>query len=547
MNKSLAILTMAILAAGCGESPPQTVEARKAPVSATCDAATYNMLGGLDLQTATVVDLQAALARRAFSSVDLVNHQLALIAAFDRAGPLLNSVRALAPSALEQARAADLRRNQRQSRGPLDGVTVLLKDNVGTTDLPTTAGSIALATNVPLREATLTRRLREAGAIVLGKTNLSEFANWVATGTMPNGYSSLGGQVQAPYTWVDAATFSDPSGSSSGSGVAGTMGFATAAVGTETSGSIIGPSSANSLVGVKPTLGLVSRVGVIPLAPSFDTPGPMARTVTDAAALLQALAYADPEDPVSERFVTALDGQAPDYLAALSGTALQGARIGVRELDGAAYGETVQGPDVALFLAALDVLKAEGAELVTINDPIFAIEFAPLTELGAIFNEFKLSLNRYLAEESGPATFVETLTDIVAYNDQHPDKLPYGQHNLQVSDAQSGSEMDPAYVVSRDSAILSAQSYIDLVMDFYELDAIVGWDFNSNITITAAAGYPNVTVPMGYAGTKPRGLEFAARPFEEDKLLGYAYDYEQAALMRRAPPVVNPLLLSGCR
>jgi amidase len=258
------------------------------------------------------------------------------------------------------------------------------------------------------------------------------------------------------------------------------------------------------------------------------------------------LAFADPEDPVSERFVAALGGTAPDYLAALSPTALQGVRLGVRELDNAAYGETVQGPALAVYLAALEVLKAQGATLVTINDPLFAVEFAPLTELGAIFNEFKLSLNQYLATESGPDTFVETLTDIVAYNEQYPDKLKYGQHNLQVSDAQSGSEMDPVYVVSRESAIRSAQTYIDQVMAFYDLDAIVGWDFNTNITITAAAGYPNVTVPMGYDRQVPHGLEFAAQPFEEAKLLGYAYAYEQASHARRAPPLVNPALLSGC-
>lgn len=548
-GRLLAVPALFILLAGCGQSAPATVEARRAPQHVACDANSFDVLGGLDLQTATVLDVQAALDRHAFTSEDLVNHQLALIGAFSAAGPALNAIRALAPSALRQARDADQRRNSGHKRGPLDGVTVLLKDNIGTTDMPTTAGSIALATNVPLREATLTRRLRDAGAIVLGKTNLSEFANWMATGMMPNGYSSLGGQVLAPYTFAPG-TFSDPSGSSSGSGVSGTMGFTTVAIGTETSGSIIGPSEANSLVGVKPTLGLVSRIGVIPLAPSFDTPGPMARTVTDAALLLQALAYADAEDPASARFTQALGGQAPDYLAALSPTALRGARIGVRQVDGSPYGETWNGADVQIYLHALDVLKAQGAELVTINDPLFAAdEFVPLTELGALFNEFKISLNQYLANESGPDTFVETLSDIIAYNSQYPDKIKYGQYNLQVSDAQSGTEMDPVYVASREAAIQFSQNYIDQVMAFYDLDAIVGWDFTTNINVTAAAGYPNVTVPMGYSDSnhQPRGLEFAARPFEEAKLLGFAYAYEQASHARQAPPQVNPLLLSGCQ
>jgi amidase len=547
MNRSylrIACFVTALSLAACSDSQLADSSAKQKPLA--CDADRFDVLGGVDLQTATVLDVQQALDRRAFTSVELVRHQLDLIAAFDTSGPALNAVRALAPSALEQARDADARRKRGQLRGPLDGVTVLLKDNIGTTDLPTTAGSIALATNIPLREATITRRLREAGAIVLGKTNLSEFANWVSL-TMPNGYSSLGGQVIAPYP-----PNADPSGSSSGSGVAGTMGFATVTVGSETAGSLISPSFRNSLVGVKPTLGLVSRTGIIPLAPSFDTAGPMTRTVTDAAALLGALAFADPEDAVSERFVEALNGEVPDYLGALSTTALQGVRLGVRELDTAAYGEAVQGPAVTLYLQTLEVLRAEGAELVTINDPLFAVESAPnLIEVGSIFNEFKFSLNRYLTEESGLDTFVETLSDIIAYNNEHPDEVKYGQDLLIASDAQTGSEIDPIYFASRETAILSAQAYFNAVMNFYDLDAIVGWSdvggFDSNVGITAAAGYPNVAVPMGYYNSVPYGLAFAARAFEEAKLLAYAYDFEQATKARRSPPQINPELLAGCQ
>lgn len=538
LGRFLVSQILFLMLAGCGDSPPPDLGASKALV---CSTSRYNELGGVNLQTATVLDVQQALARGAFSSEGLVRHQLELIAAFDSSGPALNSVRAIAPSAIAQARAADARRAAGQTRGPLDGVTVLLKDNIGTTDLPTTAGSIALAANYPLREATITRRLREAGAIVFGKANLSEFANWVSL-TMPNGYSSLGGQVIAPYP-----PNTDPSGSSSGSGVAGTMGFATVTVGSETLGSIISPSFRNSLVGVKPTLGLVSRTGIIPLAPSFDTAGPMTRTVTDAAALLGALAFADPEDPLSGRFVEALNGAAPDYLGTLNTAALQGVRLGVRELDTAAYGGIVQGPAVELYRQALETLKAEGAELVIIDDPVFAAEFVPLIELGAIPNEFKFSLNRYLANESGPDTVVETLSDIIAYNNEHPDQVKYGQDLLIASDAQSGAELDPVYLASREAAILSAQTYINTVMDFYQLDAIAGWSFNSSIGITAPAGYPNVTVPMGYYDSVPYGLEFAGRAFEEAKLLAYAFDFEQATKARRSPPQINPQLLSGCK
>jgi amidase len=345
----------------------------------------------------------------------------------------------------------------------------------------------------------------------------------------------------------------NPTGSSSGSGVAGTMGFATLTVGSETSGSIIAPSWRNSLVGVKPTLGLVSRIGIIPLGPSWDTAGPMTRTVTDAAALLQVLAFADAEDPPSERFVAALAGKAPDYLAALSTTALQGARIGVRDIDTTPYGQTLWqvlgGTPSDLFVAALQTLEAEGAELVAINDPLFTVELAAnVAELGGIFNEFKLSLNHYLATESGPDTLVETLSDIIAYNEQHPDQVKYGQTLLQLSDAQTGSEMDPLYLAAREASINSAQQWMDNVMAFYDLDAIVSWDIgNANYPVTAAAGYPNVTVPIGYHDRIPHGIEIGGLPFEEARLLAYAYDFEQATQARRAPPRINPELLAGCR
>lgn len=547
MKRHVFLIVGASLAlGGCGDGAVGASGAGgySAPPPATCG---YDVLGGLDLQTATVLDLQRALDGGAFTSVDLVRHQLALISAFDATGPTLNSVRAIAPGVLAQASAADARRRLGRTIGPLDGVTVFLKDNVGTTDLPTTAGSIALATNVPLREATITRRLRESGAIVLGKTNLSEFAYWMDP-SMPSGYSSLGGQVASPFR-ADL----DPLGSSTGSAVAATMGFSTVAIGTETSGSIIAPSHRNALVGVKPTLGLVSRVGIIPLSPSFDTAGPMARNVVDAAALLQVLAHADPEDPFSSRFAEALGGVTPDYLGSLSATALEGARIGVRDADtspaGQIFWETLNGAPSDLFNGALDVLRAQGAVLVAINEPPDPVDFIPSTTgLVANFNEFKFSINRYLAEESGPDTIVETLSDIIAYNGEHPDEVKYGQTYLELSDAQSGSEVDPLYLATRDATILSAQAYLDGLMQAYGIDAIVSWNVGqSNIIQTAAAGYPNLTVPIGFDESKvPHGLQFAGRPFDEARLLAYAYDFELGMKGRRSPPQVNTELISEC-
>lgn len=540
--QSLAIGAVLLLNA-CGSSDDAIVATLPPIPEANPDLATFNacdpasqyQLAGLDLQTATVLDLQQALRDGRLTSEALVTRQLQLIAELDQSGPLLNSVRAIAPDALDQARASDDRRKAGQTLSPLDGLTVLLKDNIGTQDLPTTAGSIALANNFPLREATITQKLRAAGAIVLGKANLSEFANWVSR-LMPNGYSSLGGQVLAPY-----GSDLDPLGSSTGSAVAATMAFAAVTIGTETAGSIIAPSSVQSVVGVKPTLGLVSRSGIIPLAPSFDTAGPITRNVTDAAALLQVMAGPDPTDPLSARFDAALGGVVPDYLAALKTDALQGVRLGVRVAD---TDPNLFGSE--LFLAALDVLRAEGAEIVVLTDPIFAVELASLTELGAVFNEFKFSLNRYLANESGTGTEVDTLNDIIAYNSQHRDKVKYGQELLQLSDAQSGLEIDPVYLASRDVAITSAQTALDLQLD--GVDALVSWYLGwSNVGATAAAGYPNVIVPLGYSDDhQPVGLEIAGAPFSEERLLAFAFAYEQASRVRQPATVRNPGLNDAC-
>ena len=284
------------------------------PASAAATKECSYSVAGLNLQTVTIPQLQKALSAGKTTSRRLVAAYLDRIAAYDGQ---VNSIRALNPKALKLAGRLDKERSSGKIRGPLHGIPVLLKDNIDTLDMPTTAGSIALKGSIPLEEATITTKLEEAGAIILGKTNLSEFANWVDL-SMPNGYSSLGGQVRNAYT------FGDPSGSSSGSGVAGSMAFATGTVGTETSGSILSPSMANSLVGIKPTTGLLSRFGIIPLAPSFDTPGPMTRTVTDAAIMLGVMAGVDDKD---ERTVDS--GDAPsDYTKFLKTDALKGARIG---------------------------------------------------------------------------------------------------------------------------------------------------------------------------------------------------------------------------
>ena len=473
---------------------------------------------GLDLQTVTIPQLQKALASGKTTSRALVRAYSARIAAYDGH---VNSIRALNPNALEIARKLDSERAAGRVHGPLHGIPVLLKDNINTTDMPTTAGSIALEGSIPLEPATVTRKLEEAGAIILGKTNLTEFANWVDL-SMPNGYSSLGGQVRNAYT------FGDPSGSSSGSGVAGSMAFATGTVGTETSGSILSPSMANSLVGIKPTTGLLSRFGIIPLAPSFDTPGPMTRTVTDAAVLLGAMAGVDEKD---ER--TADSGETPaDYTKFLKTDALNGIRLGysTQDLDGN-----------GMFQKALTVLEKEGATLVE-TDNLSNTSLVGLSEIALIPNEFKASLNQYLAEQTPDSLRVRTLSDIIAYNEDHPDKVKYGQNLLIASDAMPGV-YHPA---TAEGTIQSSRAVIDATLLADDLAAIVA-PGNTYANVSAAAGYPTVIVPSGYNGRNPFGLSFLAGGFSEAELISFAYDYEQATKLRIPPTALNEgLVPKGC-
>jgi amidase len=519
----MAFLALAVLGAGClGATHTATSTTPAAALAAATDC--LSSVGGLDLQTATIADLQAALSSGRVTSVQLVNAYAARIAAFDAIGgpgPKLNAVQEVSATARAQAAALDAERAAGHIRGPLHGIPILLKDNIGTKDEPTTAGSIALATNIPPEDATLTARLRDSGMVILGKTHLSEFANWMAE-RMPNGYSSLGGQV------VNAYTGGDPSGSSSGSGVAGSMAFAAIAIGTETSGSILGPSDANSLVGVKPTTGLVSRAGVIPLAANFDTPGPMGRNVLDAALVLGAIAGTDPKDAQTAMADSHLPAN-HDYTTGLKADALAGVRIGYD-----------MGGRGVLFKTALANLTAAGATLVPIDMNNYPD--AGLLELGVIFNEFKQNLNDYIAHQAGPDLPVQDLTGIILYNQQHPDKIPYGQDHLVESDAMPG---DP--VTAQNAAtpiILGNRAVADKLFADNAIQAIVGPSLDF-VSMGAAAGYPTVIVPAGYNSHDPQGLSFFGPAWSEPKLLAYAYAYEQHSHARRPPTTITPTLLNG--
>ncbi len=477
-------------------------------------------LKGLDLQRATVLDLQAAMETGSITSAALVDAYLARIAAYDTGGPKLNAVRELNPAAKTQAQTLDAERRAGQVRGPLHGIPVLLKDNVGTFDQPTTAGSIALEGAIPRHDATITAKLRAAGAVILGKANLSEFANWVALG-MPNGYSSLGGQVR------NAHDLGDPLGSSAGSGVAASMALSAVTIGTETSGSIISPSYINGVVGVKPTLGLASRAGIIPLSPEFDVPGPIVRTTTDAAAVLQAIAGADPErDPATT------GPPAPvDYLAGLKADALRGVRLAYSE----SSREGLSDEQLLLFDAGLDRLRKLGATVTAVR--ALDAEVVGVTELAAIPNDFKWSLNAFLADEL-PTAKAHTLTEIIEFNRQHPDKVKYGQNLLEASDATPG--LAPLATAQAAPTRAGARAAIEGALTEGGAEAIVGLN-SAHVNVGAAAGYPTVIVPLGYqdSGRTPVGLAFTGTAFSEPRLLAFAHAYERDSRARVAPTEVN--------
>lgn len=488
-----------------------------------------------DLEETTIAQLQEAMRAGTRTSRSITASYLARIAELD---PKLHAVLETNPDALAIAERLDAERKAGRVRGPLHGIPILIKDNIATADrMMTTAGSLALVGAPSPRDAALVARLRAAGAVIIGKTNLSEWAN-IRSNHSISGWSGRGGQCRNPY-----ALDRNPCGSSSGTGAALAASFAAVGVGTETDGSIVCPSGANSLVGLKPTLGLVSRSGVIPIAHSQDTAGPMCRTVTDAAILLGALAGADPSDPAT----AAAPRAAPDYTRALDPNGLRGARIGVVR---AAFGS----PEAdRLVNAALDVLKAQGAVLI---DPV---EIPHMRDYGdqeftVLLYELKADLNAYLAAlGGGPTAKVKTLADVIAFNEAHKDtEMPYfGQETL-IQAQEKGPLSDDAYIeaLARCRRLSRAEG-VDVTFAKDKLDALVAptggpaWLIDlvngdcstggGNSSIAAVAGYPTITVPVGYSFGLPVGMSLIGKPWAETTLIKLAYAYEQAAQPRRAP------------
>ena len=463
---------------------------------------------------------------------------LARIAALDRRGPALRAVIEVNPDARGLADAADAARSAAGAGGgPLHGMPILLKDNIGTADrMTTTAGSLALRGSIPAEDAFVARRLREAGAVLIGKANLSEWANFRSTRSS-SGWSARGGQCRNPY-----ALDRNPCGSSSGSAVAVAASLVPAAIGTETVGSIVCPGSANGIVGIKPTVGLVSRAGIIPIAHSQDTAGPMARTVRDAAIVLGVLAGPDPRDPATADSETR---GLRDYTPYLDADGLARARIGVAR-GFAGFHERVDG----LLADAVDAMRARGAEIV---DPVsLSHTRAALAraEVEVLLHEFKADLNAYLA--ALPDAPVRSLAEIIEFNRRHAEEeMPYfRQERLEAAEAR-GPLSEPAYLAARRAARrLSRDDGIDRVMDAHGLDAIVaptggpawvtdlvnGDHFGgSSSAYAAAAGYPSITVPAGDAFGLPVGVSFFGRAWSEPTLIRIAYAFEQATLHRRPP------------
>jgi amidase len=489
------------------------------------------------LEEATIADLQKKMASGEESSRSLTQTYLVRIAALDRKGPELRSVLETNPDAMAIAQKLDEERKAGKSRGALHGIPILVKDNIGTADrMTTTAGSLALEGSIPAADAFIVARLREAGAVILGKTNLSEWANFRSTHSS-SGWSGRGGQCRNPY-----ALDRNPSGSSSGSGAAAAANFCAGAIGTETDGSIVSPSNNCSLVGIKPTLGLASRSGIIPIAHSQDTPGPMCRTVADAALLLSAIAGTDPSDPASK--AGAGKGKT-DYTTFLDPKGLEGARIGVPRKG--LYGQNA--PADRLVEAAIADMKRLGAVIV---DPaeIETTSAFEKTELEVLLYEFKADLNLYLAALKNNR--VQSLKDLIAFNERNRDtEMPFfGQEIFEMAE-KTGPLTEKAYRDALAHNLKNSQKDgIDKTMDKHKLDALVAptsgpptlidlvngdYGVNGSSTMPAVAGYPDITVPAGYYRGLPVGISFFGRAWSEPTLIRIAYAYEQATKHRRPP------------
>jgi amidase len=516
-------LRLALLAATTVTAALLTSPAAAAPLDQSAGL-------GFDLDSATIPDLQQRMDHGRLSSVQLTSAYLSRIRSVD---PKIHSVIALNQRATSEAAASDLRRSGHHTLSPLDGIPVLLKDNVDTRSMPTTAGSRALTRTRPAADAHLVDQLRRGGAVILGKVNLSEWANFRSTHST-SGWSGVGGQTNNPYV-LDR----NPCGSSSGSGAAVAASLAQVAIGTETDGSIVCPSGINDIVGHKPTLGLVSRAGVVPISAEQDTAGPMTRHVIDSAITLSVIQGRDAADPATGAIPST---QPRDYARLLRPDALRGARIGIWRLSGA-------DADVDRVVNdAVATLRARGATTVDVDLPFQ--DAVNQNEFPALMTEFRRDLNNYLAARPGGP---DTLAELIEFNKNDPVELSkFGQEIFELSEA-APRPNDPVYLEQRRVATTSAKRSIDETMARFHLDAIMAptnspaWKTDyaagdafilGSSTPAAVAGYPNVQVPAGFAGPLPIGVSFFAGRWQDATVLAFAAAFERAQPARRVPQFI---------
>jgi amidase len=494
----------------------------------------------------TIAELQTAMATGELSAHRIVELYLERIEQIDKQGPAVNAIIEINPDALAIAKTLDGERAEKGARGPLHGIPLVLKDNIDTADnMQTTAGSLALAGHIAQQDAFLVERLRAAGAIILAKANLSEWANFRSSRSS-SGWSSRGGQTHNPYA-VDR----NPCGSSSGSAVAVSANLCAAAVGTETDGSVVCPSHTNGIVGIKPTIGLISRSGIIPIAHSQDTAGPMARTVADAAILLGAMTGIDTRDAITAESASKSHN---DYTQFLDADGLKGARIGIaRNFFG--YDPHVD----AIIEAGIEVMRGQGAVIVEDANIENETAVSP-TEVEVLLFEFKADLNAYL-QSLGPEANVHTMADIITFNKAHAESvMPYFGQERFLAAQEKGSLQSAAYLEAlADNHRLMRSEGIDKVLQAHNLDAIVAptgcpawltdWINGDNYggassTPAAVAGYPNITVPAGFIHGLPVGISFFSTAYQEPTLIKLAYAFEQATKNRK-PPQFLPTVAFG--
>jgi amidase len=562
-NSSLTGLSItALAAAGCHSMTDKNAAAAGSPATSGSDTAGAGAVAGVAagaavdfaLNEVTIDILQQKMQQGVFTARSIAELYLKRIEQVDKKGPALHAVIEVNPDALSIADEMDKERKAGRTRGPLHGIPVLIKDNIDTGDkMMTTAGALAMVGHRAAQDAFIVAQLRKAGAVLLGKTNLSEWANFRSTRST-SGWSSRGRQTKSPYI-LDR----NPSGSSAGSGSATAANLCAVAIGTETDGSVVSPSSVNGLVGIKPTVGLLSRSGIIPISATQDTAGPMARSVKDAAILLGGLAGVDERDPVTRQSAA---HSLTDYTKFLDPNGLKGKRIGVEK-------SFLKGHEgvVALYKEAIETLKQQGATIVEIEIMKF-INGLGKAEFLVLQYEFKDGLNRYLAAASaagvnaggtaGAGVVPKSLADIIAFNKQHEgEAMPYfQQETLESSQALGGLDSKEYKAALKQST--SARGIIDRLLKEHQLDAISGTtngvaccidlidgDYDTGFSFSspaAMAGYPHITVPMGMVKDLPVGFSFIAGAYKEPELLAMAYGFEQATRKRVAPAFIGDVL-----